>query len=219
MRHRKYTFKIGRTGSHRRAMMANMVCSLIMEGRVKTTLTKGKQLRRFADRMITLGKKGTLAARRQAASTLNQAGAVQALFDDVAKTMAERQGGYTRVLKLGKRKGDAAEMCLVELVTEPVEPKKKPAKKTEEPAAEAVEETPAPAEEEPAAEEEVEAAEEKAEEPEAEEEEEKPAEAADAEEAEEETKKEEEPEAEVAEEEEQKEGDDNGDSEEEEEKK
>jgi large subunit ribosomal protein L17 len=194
MRHRKYTFKIGRTGSHRRAMMANLVSSLIKEGRVKTTLTKGKQLRRFADRMVTLGKKGTLAARRQAAAMLNQADAVQALFEDVAKTMAERQGGYTRVLKLGKRRGDAAEMCLVELVTEPVESKKKPAKKSEEPASEPVEEAAAPVAKEAVAEE-------KAEEPEAETEAEEAAEA----EAEEETKQEE-PEAEVAEEEEKKEG-------------
>jgi large subunit ribosomal protein L17 len=187
MRHRKYTFKIGRTGSHRRAMMANLVSSLIVEGRVKTTLTKGKQLRRFADRMVTLGKKGTLAARRQAAAMLNQAHVVQALFDDVAKTMAERKGGYTRVLKLGKRKGDAAEMCLVELVTEPVESKKKPAEKTEEPVSEPVEETAAA----PVAEEAV--AEETDEETEADEAEEEKAEDA-------------EPEAEVAEAEEKKEG-------------
>ncbi len=127
MRHRKYTFKIGRTGSHRRAMMANMVCSLLTEGRIKTTLTKGKQVRRFTDRMITLGKAGTLAARRKAAATLNQSQAVQALFNEVAIDMAERPGGYTRLLKLGQRQGDAAEMCLVELVTEPVAAKTKAA--------------------------------------------------------------------------------------------
>lgn len=131
MRHRKYTFKIGRSSAHRRAMMGNMVCSLIEEGRVKTTLAKGKQLRRFTDRMITLGKKGTLAARRRAVTFLNQKNAVQVLFDDLAAKMADRQGGYTRVLKLGQRQGDAAEMCLVELVVEPVAPKAKKASASE----------------------------------------------------------------------------------------
>jgi len=126
MRHRKFTFKIGRTSSHRRAMMANAVSSLIAEGRIKTTVTRGKQIKRMADKMITLGKKGTLHTRRQAISKLQynrhhesaQINVISVLFDELAPRYKDRNGGYTRLLRLGRRRGDAAEMCLVEFVTD-----------------------------------------------------------------------------------------------------
>ncbi|OPZ28037.1 MAG: 50S ribosomal protein L17 [Lentisphaerae bacterium ADurb.BinA184] len=120
MRHRKYTFKIGRSSSHRRAMMANMVCSLLVEGQVKTGLVRGKEMRRRAERMITLGKQGTLAARRRAVAILHQRPVVKRLFDEIAPRYAGRQGGYTRIIRLAPRVGDACDMCLVQLVTEPV---------------------------------------------------------------------------------------------------
>ncbi|MCF7853552.1 MAG: 50S ribosomal protein L17 [Candidatus Pacebacteria bacterium] len=125
MRHRKRTFKIGRTSAHRRAMLANMACSAIVEGQIQTTVTKAKELRRVVDRMITLGKRGTLHARRRAIAVLRQPAVVRVLFDEVAPKYSDRQGGYTRVLKLNRRVGDAAEMCILELVNEPVTPKSK----------------------------------------------------------------------------------------------
>lgn len=119
MRHRKRTFKLGRTGSHRSAMLANMACSLFTEGRIKTTLPKAKGLRSFAEKLITLSKKGTLHSRRLAASRMRQPEAVQYLFDELAPVFAERAGGYTRIIKLGRRLGDGAEMCYIELVDTP----------------------------------------------------------------------------------------------------
>jgi len=119
MRHRKRTFKLGRTGSHRSAMLANMACSLITEGRIKTTLPKAKGLRRFAEKLITQSKKGTLHARRLVASKMRQPEAVQYLFDELAPVFEDRAGGYTRIIKLGRRLGDGAEMCYIELVDTP----------------------------------------------------------------------------------------------------
>jgi len=116
MRHKVATFKIGRTGAHRRAMLANMVNSLFMNGEVKTTIVKAKEARRFAERLITIGKKGDLHNRRLAFSRLRSKDAVKQLFDVVAPSYAERNGGYTRILKLGFRRGDAAEMVLLQLV-------------------------------------------------------------------------------------------------------
>jgi large subunit ribosomal protein L17 len=116
MRHRKYTFKIGRTSAHRRSLMANAVCSLIEHGRITTTLAKAKEIRRQADKMVTLGKVGTLHARRQAIAELHQVDKVAKLFSDIAPGFQERQGGYTRMMKLGPRVGDAAEMCILEFV-------------------------------------------------------------------------------------------------------
>lgn len=137
MRHRKQTFKINRTSSHRRAMMANMACSLIMEGQVKTTVVRAKQLRRVVERMITLGKRGSLHARRQAIAYLRHPAVARYLFEEVSPTFADRQGGYTRILKTGARRGDAAEMCIVEILNEPVTAKKKaPASQAVEPAEE-----------------------------------------------------------------------------------
>lgn len=118
MRHRKHTFKIGRTGAHRRALLANMVCSLIQEGEIKTTITKAKEARRYADKAVTLGKKGDLHHRRLAIAKLRDTAAVRILFDDIAPRYAERPGGYTRIIRLGARRGDAAEMCLLQWVEE-----------------------------------------------------------------------------------------------------
>lgn len=133
MRHRKFTFKIGRSGAHRKAMLGNMVCSLFREQRIRTTVTKAKQARRLAERMITLGKNGRDHDRRRAAALLRQPDVVATLFTEIAPRYQDRQGGYTRMIKLGPRKGDAAEMCLLELVSEPVSPKaKKTAQSAEE---------------------------------------------------------------------------------------
>lgn len=120
MRHRKHTFKIGRSSSHRSAMLANMTIALIMHGEIKTTLVRAKELRRFAERLITMGKKGDLHRRRIALSRLRgeTAGetAVKRLFDVVAPAYNERNGGYTRIIKLGARRGDAAEICIIQLL-------------------------------------------------------------------------------------------------------
>ena len=116
MRHRVDTFKIGRSGAHRRSMLANMVSSLFLHGEIRTTLVKAKEARRVADRMITLGKKGDLHHRRLAVSHLRDKSAVKLLFDEIAPTYAGRNGGYTRIYKLGTRIGDGSEMCILQLV-------------------------------------------------------------------------------------------------------
>ena len=116
MRHKVDTLKLGRTSSHRRAMLANMVSSLFFSGRIETTLVKAKAARRMAERMITLGKQGTLHSRRLAVARMHDEGAVKKLFDEIAPAYTGRQGGYTRILKLGQRRGDAAETCLLMLV-------------------------------------------------------------------------------------------------------
>ena len=116
MRHKVATFKIGRSGAHRRAMLANMVNSLLINGEIETTLVKAKEARRFAERMITVGKKGDVHNRRLAFSRLRNKEAVKHLFDVVAPAYAERNGGYTRIYKLGARIGDGAEMCILQLV-------------------------------------------------------------------------------------------------------
>ena len=116
MRHRKHTFKIGRSGAHRKALLANMASSLFFHGQIKTTLVKAKELRRFAEKLITMGKKGDLHRRRLAIAKLRDKDAVQILFDEIAPQYANRLGGYTRIIKLGQRVGDAAEMCILQLV-------------------------------------------------------------------------------------------------------
>lgn len=116
MRHRKKTIKLGRTTSHREAMLANMVCSLIKEKRITTTLPKARAARSLAEKMVTLGKRGDLHARRQAISKLRSQDAVHELFSAVAPAFTERQGGYTRILKLGSRPSDASEMAILEWV-------------------------------------------------------------------------------------------------------
>ncbi len=116
MRHRKYTFKIGRTSSHRRAMLANAVCSLIRSGRITTTVQKAKGIRRLTEKMVTLAKEGSLHARRQAIAVLHQPGTVAELFSKVAPQYEGRAGGCTRIMRLGQRIGDGAEMCILELI-------------------------------------------------------------------------------------------------------
>lgn len=116
MRHKVDTFKVGRSSAHRRAMLANMACSLFNCGRIETTLVKAKELRRFAERLITVAKKGDLHRRRIAVSRLRDKQTVKRLFDEIAPSYADRVGGYTRILKLGQRRGDAAEMCIIMLV-------------------------------------------------------------------------------------------------------
>jgi large subunit ribosomal protein L17 len=116
MRHLKKTVKLGRTGAHRDAMLSNQVCSLIAERRIKTTISKAKATRSLAEKMVTLGKAGTLAARRQAVAELGQPAQVKVLFDEIAPGFAGRSGGYTRITKLGKRMSDASEMVILEWV-------------------------------------------------------------------------------------------------------
>ena len=116
MRHRVDTFKIGRSGSHRRAMLANMATSLFEHGKIETTLVKAKELRRFAEKLITIAKKNDLHRRRIAVSRLRDKTVTKKLFDEIAPGYAERVGGYTRILKLARRRGDAAEMCIIMLV-------------------------------------------------------------------------------------------------------
>jgi large subunit ribosomal protein L17 len=137
MRHRKRTAKLGRTGSHRNAMLANLVCSLIKHKRVTTTLAKARAARPVAERIITLGKQGTVYARRLAAARLrhhartlhkNKAvretwrkneDVVRILFDELAPTFKERPGGYTRIIRLNQRAGDAAQRAILEWVETP----------------------------------------------------------------------------------------------------
>jgi large subunit ribosomal protein L17 len=166
MRHQKKTIKLGRTAEHRKALLANQVCSLIEHQRIKTTLAKAKAVRPFAEKMVTLGKRGSIHARRTALATLRQKNAVKKLFDDIAPRSAERNGGYTRIVKLGRRKSDSAPMAFIEWVDaqvveekaaegkkakqkggEPIAKQTEPAPQPEEPATEEKEPTPAPAEE------------------------------------------------------------------------
>ena len=108
--------KLGRPTAHRKAMLRNQVTSLLRNGKVETTFTRAKETQRMADKMITLGKKGDLHARRQALAYIYDEDVVTHLFAEIAPEYAEREGGYTRVLKLGPRRGDGAEMAIIELV-------------------------------------------------------------------------------------------------------
>lgn len=125
MRHRKSNKKIGRTSAHREATLAAIVCNLIEEKRITTTLSKAKLARSLAEKMVTLGRRGTLAARRKAISELRQTDRVAKLFEDIAPGFADRQGGYTRIVKLGKRASDSSEMAILEWVGVDVPDKKK----------------------------------------------------------------------------------------------
>jgi large subunit ribosomal protein L17 len=136
MRHRKKTIKLGRTAEHRKALLANQVCALIEHQRIKTTLAKAKAVRPLAERMVTLGKNGSIHARRTALAVLRQKSAVKKLFDDISQRSAERNGGYTRIVKLGARKSDSARMAFIEWVdaeqvTEEKTKKEKKAKRKE----------------------------------------------------------------------------------------
>jgi large subunit ribosomal protein L17 len=119
MRHQKKTVKLGRTAEHRKALLANQVCSLIEHQRIKTTLAKAKAVRPLAEKMVTLGKRNSLHARRTALAVLRQKDAVQKLFADIAPRSAERKGGYTRIVKLGQRKSDSAPIAFIEWVDAP----------------------------------------------------------------------------------------------------
>ena len=134
MRHLKQTAKLGRTSRHRNAMLSNLVCSLVKHKRVTTTLAKAKAARPVAERMVTLGKRNTLSARRAAAARLHTRGAmiqltkderrkwrdqedvVRILFEEIAPAFKERNGGYTRIIKMGRRQGDAAQRAILEWV-------------------------------------------------------------------------------------------------------
>ncbi len=136
------TRKLGRTTAHRKAMLRGMVTLLLENGQIETTLTRAKEVRSMAEKMITLGKKNTLASRRAALAYITKEDVVSKLFNEIAPTYENRNGGYTQIFKLGARRGDAAEMAIVKLIKDaPVEaakpaeekkaPKKRAAKKTE----------------------------------------------------------------------------------------
>ncbi|MBD3184374.1 50S ribosomal protein L17 [Candidatus Poribacteria bacterium] len=116
MRHKRKGRKLGRTSAHRKAMLSNMVTSLFEHEKIETTLPKSKELRRTAEKLITLAKRGDLHARRQAAVTVRDKDVLKKLFDDIAPRYNERNGGYTRIIKLGYRFGDGAPMSVIELV-------------------------------------------------------------------------------------------------------
>ena len=136
MRHRKASLKLNRTTSHRKAMFRNMVTSLFKHERIRTTDPKAKELRRWADHIITLAKRGDLHARRQALSIIREKGVVHKLFEEAHERFGNSAGGYTRIVKLGRRAGDAAPMSLIELVVAETGGKKKGKKKAGKPAAE-----------------------------------------------------------------------------------
>ena len=148
MRHQKKRIKLGRTAEHRRALLANQVCALIQHQRITTTLAKAKAVRPLAERMVTLGKNGSIHSRRTALAVLRQKSAVKRLFGDIAQRSAERNGGYTRIVKLGARKSDSARMAFIEWVDAEQlaeeKPKKEKKAKREEP-------EPKPQEKKPAA--------------------------------------------------------------------
>jgi len=126
MRHRVAGRKLSRHTQHRELMFRNMLVSLLQHERIKTTLAKAKELRSWADKIISLGKKGSLHARRRAFALLRDRRMVKKLFDEIAPQLKDREGGYTRIYKMGWRQGDGAPLSLVELVTfSPVEEKKK----------------------------------------------------------------------------------------------
>jgi len=132
MRHQKTGRRLGRTSSHRLATMRNMVSSLIEHGRIKTTDAKAKELRRVADRMVTLGKRGDLHARRQALRFVRGKDMVKKLFEEVAPRFADVNGGYTRIIKFNRRPGDNALMSLIEFSISEIDEKKSLAKKKKE---------------------------------------------------------------------------------------
>ncbi|MBM4404128.1 MAG: 50S ribosomal protein L17 [Candidatus Cloacimonetes bacterium] len=128
MRHRIEGRNFGREADPRRLMMRNLVKSIIDHGRITTTLAKAKEMRRFVERVITYGKKNTVHARRLAYSVLGDRDLVKKVFDEIAPAMNDRNGGYTRVLKAGFRKGDSAPLAIIEFVVETAKPETKPKK-------------------------------------------------------------------------------------------
>lgn len=132
MRHRKASIKLNRTSSHREAMFRNMVTSLLKYDRIQTTKAKAKELRKWADHLITLAKKGDLHSRRQALSIVREGKVVHQLFEEANTRYGETAGGYTRIIKTGRRPGDAAPLVLIELIAKEKKEVKKPAKKKSE---------------------------------------------------------------------------------------
>ena len=132
MRHQRVMKKFGRSMEHRKMLMRSLVNNLILAESIRTTLPKAKEARKDAERLVTIAKKGDLAARRLASARVTEPKAVQKLFAEIAPAMKDRKGGYTRIVKLGARKGDAAEMCVLQWVTAgeaaPVAEVKEPAK-------------------------------------------------------------------------------------------
>ncbi len=116
MRHRVKSKKLGRSSAHQKALVASLVCNLIKERRIKTTVAKAKLARSMADKMVTVARRDTVTARRRAMSVLRQKDSVSALFSDIVPICAGREGGYTRVLKLGRRSSDSSEMAILEWV-------------------------------------------------------------------------------------------------------
>jgi len=148
VRHQRAGKKLGRDAAHRKALYANLTCALIEHGRIRTTVTKAKAVKPIAEQMITLGRRGDLHARRQAVAFLRSKDVVHKLFAEVGPAFADRPGGYARIVKLGPRAGDAAEMAYLELVEGPVvfktrlpvgAPEETVTEKAEEPEAEATE--------------------------------------------------------------------------------
>ncbi|HJT44738.1 MAG TPA: 50S ribosomal protein L17 [Chthoniobacterales bacterium] len=127
MRHQKKTVRLGRKAEHRKALLANQVCSLIEHRRIKTTLAKAKAVRPLAEKMVTLGKNGSIHARRTAFATLRHKDAVKKLFDEIAPASTDRNGGYTRIIRLGQRHSDSASMALIEWVDATIVVEDKPA--------------------------------------------------------------------------------------------
>src|SRR5476651_1707343 len=134
MRHQKNTRKLGRTSQHRDAMLANLVASLIIHKRIKTTLAKAKAARPLAEKLVTLGKGGTLHDRRLAVAKIGQKDAVALLFKSIAPGFKDRKGGYTRIIKLGPRQSDSALIAFLEWVDYVVDAEAAPAEKTAKPA-------------------------------------------------------------------------------------
>ncbi len=157
MRHARSGKKLGRDSAHRKALYSNLAGALIEHGRIKTTVTKAKAVKPIAEQMITLGRRGDLHARRQATAFLRSRDVVHKLFADVAPLFKDRPGGYTRIVKIGPRQGDAAEMAYLELVDEAYVATQREERTPEPAVAEAAEEAPE-AVEEPEAEPEAEAA-------------------------------------------------------------
>jgi large subunit ribosomal protein L17 len=152
MRHKKSFSKLNRTTSHRKAMLANMATELLIHKRIKTTKQKARETRPMVERLITIAKKGTLSARRHVLQTVRNKKVVKELFDEIVPVFGSRNGGYTRIIKLGRRQGDGAEVAFLELVDfEGVRKDKKEKKKTDKgkkkTTDKAAEETEAPVEE------------------------------------------------------------------------
>ena len=150
MRHHRAGRKLGRDSAHRKALYSNLAGALITHGRIKTTVTKAKAVKPIAEQMITLGRRGDLHARRQATAFLRSRDVVHKLFAEVGPRFKDRPGGYARIIKIGPRAGDAAEMAYLELVDEEYVARQRE-ERTPEPAAEAVPATPVEAAEEPPA--------------------------------------------------------------------